>query len=355
MASHRRSLSTGRTARGAVLTAAAAAALAAVPAAAPAEAAPHPDRQEVRAGLDRLYAQAERATEAYNRSDERADKLRATVRRSTDAVARAQERVNTMRDAVGSLAAAQYRSGGIDPALALLLTSDPDRYLSHAALLDQVGNQRAAELGHLLGAQRELAQDRTEALQALRRLERTREDVARHKRTVEAKLSAARRLLNSLPAEERAALRDGTAGGLGDLAGAAHTRAARGAGPDLPPGTAAVSGRAAAAVAAARSALGRPYVWGASGPGAFDCSGLMQWAWGRAGVGLPRTSQAQAGAGQRVPLSQARPGDLVTYRSDASHVGMYVGGGQVIHAPHPGAAVRYESVHMLPINSVTRP
>ncbi|SCE49955.1 NlpC/P60 family protein, partial [Streptomyces sp. DfronAA-171] len=71
-----------------------------------------------------------------------------------------------------------------------------------------------------------------------------------------------------------------------------------------------------------------------SGPGAFDCSGLMQWAWGRAGVGLPRTSQAQAGAGQRVPLSQARPGDLVTYRSDASHVGMYVGGGQVIHAPH---------------------
>ncbi|WP_432091182.1 NlpC/P60 family protein [Streptomyces sp. NRRL F-5630] len=354
MASHRRSLSTGRTARGAVLTAAAAAALAAVPAAAPAEAAPHPDRQEVRAGLDQLYTQAERATEAYNRSEERADKLRVTVRRATDAVARAQERVNTMRGAVGSLAAAQYRSGGIDPALALLLTSDPDRYLSHAALLDQVGAQRAAELGRLLGAQRALVQDRTEAREALRRLERTRKEVARHKRTVEAKLAAARRLLNALPAGERAELRD-AAGGMGDFAGAAHARAARGAGFDVPPGTAAVSGRAAAAVAAARSALGRPYVWGASGPGAFDCSGLMQWAWGRAGVGLPRTSQAQAGAGQRVPLSQARPGDLVTYRSDASHVGMYVGGGQVIHAPHPGAAVRYESVHMLPINSVTRP
>ncbi|EFK99292.1 NPL/P60-family secreted protein [Streptomyces sp. SPB78] len=305
MASHRRSLSTGRTARGAVLTAAAAAALAAVPAAAPAEAAPHPDRQEVRAGLDRLYAQAERATEAYNKSDERADKLRVTVRRSTDAVARAQERVNTMRGAVGSLAAAQYRSGGIDPALALLLTSDPERYLSHAALLDQVGHQRAAELGRLVEARRVLAQDRTEAREALRRLERTREDVARHKRTVEAKLTAARRLLDGLPAGERAAVRDG-AGGVGDLAGAAYSRAARGAGLDVPPGTAAVSGRAAAAVAAARSALGRPYVWGASGPGAFDCSGLMQWAWGRAGSGCPRTSQAQAGRGAAGTASRRR-------------------------------------------------
>ncbi|WP_431032978.1 NlpC/P60 family protein [Streptomyces sp. P6-2-1] len=355
MATHRRSLSTGRTARGAVLTAAAAAAFAAVPGVAPAEAAPHPDPREIAAGLDSLYAQAERATEAYNKSDERADKLRATVRRSTDAVARAQERVNTMRGAVGSLAAAQYRSGGIDPTLALLLTSHPDRYLSHAALLDQVGAQRAAALGRLVGAQRELAQDRIEARQALRRLERTRKDVSRHKRTVEAKLAAARRLLNALPAEERAAVRDSVGPGAGALVGATHTRAARGAGAGLPPGTAAVSGRAAAAVAAARSALGRPYVWGASGPGSFDCSGLMQWAWGQAGVGLPRTSQAQAGAGQRVPLSQARPGDLVTFRSDASHVGMYVGGGQVIHAPHPGAAVRYESVHMLPIHAVTRP
>ncbi|WP_078491390.1 coiled-coil domain-containing protein, partial [Streptomyces sp. SPB074] len=235
MASHRRSLSTGRTARGAVLTAAAAAALAAVPTATPAGAAPHPGRQEARAGLDRLYTQAERATESYNKAEERADRLRATVRRSTDAVARAQERVNTMRGALGSLAAAQYRSGGIDPALALLLTSDPDRYLSHAALLDQVGSRRAAELGRLVGVQRELAQDRAEAREALRRLERTRADVARHKRTVEAKLAAARRLLDALPAGERSRLRDGLADG---------GRAARGAGEDVPPGTAAVSGRA---------------------------------------------------------------------------------------------------------------
>jgi cell wall-associated NlpC family hydrolase len=81
----------------------------------------------------------------------------------------------------------------------------------------------------------------------------------------------------------------------------------------------------------------------------------MQWAYAQAGVALPRTSQGQATAGRQVPLSQARPGDLVAYRGDASHIGMYTGNGQVVHAPYPGAAVRYEPVGMMPVSSVTRP
>ncbi|UWE08883.1 C40 family peptidase [Actinacidiphila bryophytorum] len=96
-------------------------------------------------------------------------------------------------------------------------------------------------------------------------------------------------------------------------------------------------------------------MWGATGPRAFDCSGLMQYAYGRAGVALPRTSQEQMNAGRRIPLDQARPGDLVIYRGDASHVAMYVGGGRVIHAPYPGARVRYDPVGMMPITAVTRP
>jgi cell wall-associated NlpC family hydrolase len=101
-------------------------------------------------------------------------------------------------------------------------------------------------------------------------------------------------------------------------------------------------------------ALGSPYSWASAGPHAFDCSGLTHWAYRQAGITIPRTSQAQAGAGTRVPLSQARPGDLVTYRGDASHVGMYVGGGRVIHAPYPGARVRYDPVDMMPVHAVTR-
>jgi cell wall-associated NlpC family hydrolase len=187
---------------------------------------------------------------------------------------------------------------------------------------------------------RELAQDRSEAAETLGELEKSRKAVAAHKRSVERRLARARQLLNSLPDEERAA----------------YDRASRSGRDEMPGLTGAVpaSGRAAAAVAAARSALGKPYVWGAAGPGGFDCSGLMQWSYAQAGVFLPRTSQAQRVAGRQVPLSQAQPGDLVTYRSDASHVGMYVGNGQVIHAPYPGAPVRYDPVGMMPVSAVTR-
>jgi cell wall-associated NlpC family hydrolase len=312
---------------------AAAAALGALPA----SAAP---RDDTRAELDRLYAQAEQATEAYDKADERGDALREQIGTAQDEIARQQERVNTMRDAVGSLAGAQYRSGALDPSLALLFSDSPDDYLDKASALDRISTRQAGELKDLRLALRDLAQVREVADGKLAELERSRTVVARNKRVIEGKLARARQLLDSLPYAERAA----------------YGRASRSARADLPGlgDDVASSSRAAAAVAAARSALGRPYVWGANGPGGFDCSGLMQWAYAHAGVGLPRTSQAQRYAGRQVPLSQARPGDLVTYRSDAGHVGMYVGNGQVIHAPYPGAPVRYDPVGMMPISSVTR-
>ncbi|MFF1446962.1 NlpC/P60 family protein [Streptomyces sp. NPDC058274] len=322
----------GATSAAVCVLSAAAAALGAVPALA----APQDD---TRAKVDRLYEQAEQATEAFNKADERADSLRKQVSTAQDEIARQQERINTMRDALGSLAGAQYRSGGMDPSLALLFSDDPDDYLDKAAALDRIGAHQAGELKDLQMAMRDLAQRREEATGKLAELEKSRKAVARHKKTVEQKLTKARQLLNSLPLAERAA----------------YDRASR-SGRDIPDlGDAApASGRAAAAVAAARSAIGRPYVWGASGPTGFDCSGLMQWSYAQAGVGLPRTSQAQRYAGRQVPLSQARPGDLVAYRSDASHIGMYVGNGQVIHAPYPGAPVRYDPVGMMPVSSVTR-
>ncbi|MEU2153741.1 NlpC/P60 family protein [Streptomyces sp. NPDC019396] len=347
MASHRRTTpSSGvsgipRGARGTLLSAAAATAAAAL-GAAPAAAEPHgtttaPSREQV----DRLYEQAERATEAYNAAGERVDRLRTDVAAMRDSAARGQERVNAMRGALGAVAGAQYRSGGMDPALALLLSDDPDSYLGKAELLGRIGDRQTAALRDLRHAQHALARDRAEAGRKLVELEEGRATVARHKRTVEAKLAEARRLLNALPTAER------------DAYGRTSRSGRDGLPPDLSAGPS--SSRAAAAVMAAKSALGRPYVWGASGPNGFDCSGLMQWSYAKAGVGLPRTSQAQRTAGRQVALSEARPGDLVTYRSDASHVAMYVGNGQVVHAPYPGAAVRYDPVGMMPIASVTRP
>ncbi|GAA2491540.1 NlpC/P60 family protein [Streptomyces gobitricini] len=343
MASHRRSPSSSssvlsRSAKVTVLSAAAvtAAAFGATPASA------DPDTSErltARAEVDRLYEQAEKATESFNEADERAGLLREQVSRVQDGVARGQERINRMRGALGAVAGAQYRSGGMDPALALLLSDDPDSYLDKAATLDRISERQATALAELRRAQRDLAQQRAEAGRLLTELERSRAAVVLHKRTVERKLAEARALLNSLPTEERDAF----------------DRASRSGRDDLPlPGGEAVSGRAAAAVAAARSAIGKPYVWGANGPSGFDCSGLMQWSYAQAGVGIPRTSQAQRDAGRHVPLAEARPGDLVTYRDDASHVAMYMGNGQVVHAPYPGAPVRYDPVGMMPVSAVTR-
>jgi cell wall-associated NlpC family hydrolase len=296
---------------------------------------------DARAEVDRLYQEAEKATESYDRADERAGQLRRQVRQGQDRIARRQLRVNTLRDSLGAVAGAQYRSGGLDPTVALLLSDDPADYLDRAATLDRIGAHQAEQLGDLRQALRELAQERTEATRALSELATSRTAVAAHKRTVEEKLARARRLLGSLSPAERAAYDRASRSGRDQLL----------PGPDAGP---AASARAAAAVAAARSALGRPYIWGANGPRGFDCSGLMQWSYGQAGVQLPRTSQEQRYAGRRIPLSQARPGDLVVYRSDASHVAMYVGHGRVIHAPYPGAPVRYDRVDMMPVASVTR-
>jgi cell wall-associated NlpC family hydrolase len=102
--------------------------------------------------------------------------------------------------------------------------------------------------------------------------------------------------------------------------------------------------RASIAVAEARRQLGKPYHWGAAGPDSFDCSGLTMWAWRAAGVALAHYSGAQYSATTHIPLSELQPGDLVFFYSDLSHVGIYVGGGQMIHAPQTGDVVRYASI-----------
>jgi len=118
---------------------------------------------------------------------------------------------------------------------------------------------------------------------------------------------------------------------------------------------------AAAAVAAALEQLGKPYRWGATGPGSFDCSGLTRWAFARAGLALPRTSRQQWSAGAHVARSALLPGDLVFYASDPSdpgsihHLGLYVGQGLMVHAPHTGARVRVDPLRTEGYAGATRP
>jgi cell wall-associated NlpC family hydrolase len=345
-----------RATRFTVLSAAAMAA--AVSGSLPAGAAPQDGPDQVRSRVNGLYQQAEQATEKYDAARERAARLRDELNDLQGELARSQAEVNRMRDALGKVAGAQYRDGGVDPALALLLSSNPGNYLDRAATLDRVDSRRAEQLHALRDARRVLAQEHDQAAAKLAELDRLRRTLEEHKKAVQGKLAEVQRLLAALPAAQRDAIGFGTAANNRTESPGSAAGSASGSASDPVAGLAdlgPLDGRAAEAVAAARAALGSPYAWGSSGPGAFDCSGLMYWAYQHAGMTLPRTSQEQLSAGHHVPLSQARPGDLVIYRSDASHVGMYVGGGKVIHAPYPGARVRYDPVDMMPVAAVVRP
>lgn len=321
-----------------VLTTAAAAAVAISAQAASAAPSEKPSKDEVKAKVDKLYEEAEQATEQYNGAREKQESLQKEISTIQDNVARGQEELNELRDSIGLAAAAQYRTGTIDSSVQLFLSADPDSYLDKASTLDQLSGQQVEALKKIQEKQRQLAQERSEAAAKLKDLAATRTELGKKKKEVQGKLAEAQKLLNSLTAAEKAAL------------AAQDARASRSASARVDLGnTKAASGRAAAAFQAAQSVIGSPYVYGASGPSSFDCSGLTSWAYAQAGVSIPRTSQAQANAGTRIySMSDLQVGDLVLFYGDLHHVGLYAGNGQVLHAPHTGATVRYESINNMP-------
>ncbi|MFF9276180.1 C40 family peptidase [Streptomyces griseosporeus] len=337
MASHRRPKQPSR-ARVTVLTTAAAAAVAFSAQAANAAPSEKPTKDEVKAKVDKLYEQAEQATEKYNGAKEKQEKLQKEISTIQDNVARGQEELNELRDSIGLAAAAQYRTGTIDSSLQLFLSSNPDDYLDKASTADQLSAQQVEALKKIQEKQRELAQERSEASEKLKDLAATRTELGKKKQEVQGKLAEAQKLLNSLTAAEKAAL------------AAEQQRADRSSSSRVDLGDApAGSSRAMAAFQAAQSKIGSPYVYGASGPSSFDCSGLTSWAYAQAGVSIPRTSQAQANAGTRIfSQSDLRVGDLVLFYGDLHHVGFYAGNGQVLHAPRTGTTVRYESINNMP-------
>ncbi|MGW6565947.1 NlpC/P60 family protein [Streptomyces sp. NPDC054975] len=314
---------------------------------------------QVKAKVDRLYQEAEVATEKYNGAKEKADAARGALDRLRDESARRTDRLNTARNGLGSIAAAQYRSGGLDPAVRLALSSDPEQYLARAAIAEKAGERQAAAITSVRRELTGIRQLRAEADRRLIELRGHEADLRQQKAAVQGKLAQARSLLARLTAEERARYEAAASGsGRGDSGGSqaasdtAGSRADRGSAPRGP--VTAPNSRAAQAISFARDQIGKPYVWGATGPSAYDCSGLTQAAWRAAGVSLPRTTYTQINAGQRVSRSELAPGDLVFFYSGISHVGLYVGGGQMIHAPRPGAPVRVAPIDEMPFAGATR-
>nr|WP_320777078.1 C40 family peptidase [Streptomyces sp. CRN 30] len=301
------------------------------------------------AELRRLYRQTEAATEAYNATGEELDRQRARVRRLDRRLAAARRSLRDGRTAAGLLARQQYRSRtDLSPYLRLLLASDPRQALDQGHVIRRVSLERAATVARLTGGERRadaLAGKARRALDAQLSLAGRR---AAQRDGVRKRLRGVEELLASIGDEELGRI---AALEREEAAGAQRRLLASGALDGVRPPT---EGGAAALGYAVRQ-LGKPYAWGAAGPDAYDCSGLTSRAWAHAGRAVPRTSQEQWARLPRVPLGRLRPGDLVVYFPEATHVAVYLGDGLVLHAPRPGAEVKVSPLAANPVLGAVRP
>ncbi|MFD9434952.1 NlpC/P60 family protein [Streptomyces sp. NPDC060002] len=344
-----------------------------------------PSLEEVEKKVDDLYRQAESATEKYNGTKEKTTKQRTRVDGLLDNVAQGAQKLNQAREKLGSYAAAQYRTGASAPETAAFLLADtPQDYFDQDQLMSRLTERQKGAVDDYVTEQSATMKQRQEATESLATLTDSQNDLKTAKATVQKKLGDARELLSRLTAQEKARLaaigkqrQEEAARKAAELARqqAAEQAAARQESGDTSSGTgwsattpsaasASASGdspyatKAEKALAFARAQIGKPYVWGAMGPGSYDCSGLTQAAWKAAGVTLPRTTYDQVNAGTTVSVADARPGDLIFFYDDVRHVGVYIGNGMMIHAPKPGAYVREEPVFYdgeSAVHSVVRP
>lgn len=342
--------------------AAACAALGLTPGVGHAAPAPADPRGAAEQRISALYRQAAAATQRYDADQERIARLQAQVDAATGQSAVQRGTLASLLGGLGRLAAEQYREPAYGSTLELLFATHPDDYLERAGLGSRVAALDAQQIKQARALQQQLDQSIELGEQAVQQLEAAQTQMGAARRQIQSELGQARDQLDALGTSDRRAVGLALAQGQADdgfgTAVAAQApqlaqliEAMTVAGVDQ--GFA--DARARTAIASAYSELGKPYVWGATGPGGFDCSGLMQNAWGQAGVALPRTSQEQADIGPSVPLSAIRPGDLVVYFPGRTHVGMYVGDGLVIHAPRPGSRVQFAPVGSMPINKIVRP
>ncbi|MEU6292641.1 NlpC/P60 family protein [Streptomyces sp. NPDC015140] len=307
------------------------------------------DLEAVRKKLDSLYRAAALATDEYNAAEEKAEKQNAEIVELAKKIVKGQEKLDRLKDRAGAAARAQYRTGGLPDEAKLMLSDDPGDFLDGSGRVLQ--GQRATKglLGELSRAQEDLKTYAADASARFKKLEANRKAKATAQKKIEKQIAAAEKLESELAKEEKERLakleREAQAkaqtawldsGILKDLDREATER-----------------GRKAVEYATAQ--IGKPYQWGAEGPKSYDCSGLTSQAWIAAGQTIPRTSQEQWRQLTRVDVEDMRPGDLIIYFDDASHVGMYVGDGSMVHAPRPGRSITIAGAGTMPILGVVRP
>lgn len=307
------------------------------------------DLEEVRKKIDGLYHRAERATDAYNAAKEQVERQQKDIVKLAKNIVRTQHERKELQRRAGSLASAQYRGGGLPAEAKLMLDKDPEGFLDHATLARKGQHAVRGVLTQLARAESDLQGYAEDATERWEKLEKERKKKAAAKKDIERKIDAAERIESRLKAAEKARLKKLEE----DRARQAQAKwLDSGILADIG-GTASAAGKKA--ISYATEQIGKDYVWGAEGPDTFDCSGLTMRAWESAGHPIPRTSQEQWRQLPHIDIEDMRPGDLIIYHEDASHVGMYLGDGAIVHAPRPGRQVTLAGAGSMRILGVVRP
>ncbi|MDQ6874011.1 MAG: NlpC/P60 family protein [Actinomycetota bacterium] len=307
-----------------------------------------PTAAEAHGQVATLQRRIEQATERFDAAREELKASQAKLDDMRRRLEAQQARVQALQDQVDQIAAATYRDGGMSQ-INSVITGDPTQLLERLTIVEQVARGQRAQMAAFHQAQDALAAQQAAIVKEVAARAKREADLAAQKKAIEADLAKWQRLADAADQALRAehAMR----------ASRSAPRAARGPGSVAAPPllTVPASGRGAAALRFAYAQLGKPYQWGASGPGSYDCSGLTMASWAAAGVSLPHSSRMQYASTAHISRSQLRPGDLVFFYSPISHVAIYVGGDSVIGAPTTGDVVRFQSISSMSYSGASRP
>ena len=320
--------------------------------------------EDTLAKLNELSRQAEQLTESMHSAQIDLDKkveiqVEADRKHTSDAAAleAAKTQLATYQDAVDKLAASVYMGGRTDGLTAILTVSSPQNLIDKMAVQRVMATEMAEQMQNFRAANQQAgiveaasARSAVEAKSAADEAAAVRADLQRKQSELQGQITSVKARYALLTAVQQAALGAPAAPPPAVMARAADLAALAA----VPSPGGGGSGAGATAVQAALTRLGDPYVWAAAGPSAFDCSGLVMWSFQQAGIFLPHSSQALSAGGQPVSIDSMQPGDVVTYYSDASHVGLYIGDGMIVHASTYGVPVAVASVNNAPIYNVRR-
>ncbi len=322
-----------------------------------------------------LGRQLDATSEKYNAARITLTRRQHQAAAAREALARVNSRLRTLQGEVKTIAVSSYQSGQLGSFSSFVGSKSPQAFLDKLSALDVISHKQATVLKSLAAARVDAQKAKRASDRAVAAARKTTAELKSTKAWMVQKMAHLRALLAKLTAKERAALfaaqqRAAAAKAAAERRAAAErasrsvTRQAPQAAPapapaaqpapNPAPAPVGSSSGAAQAVAVAKAQIGKPYVWGAAGPDSFDCSGLMVYAWQAAGVSLPHSSSAQYDVGTHVSESDLQPGDLVFYYSPISHVGMYIGNGQIVNAPEPGENVKVVGVNDAPYAGATR-